>query len=375
MKKLIPLTVLLSAALVGYGLHSANESHGATQQQPAAPRQPNILSFPANAPQLAYLHIAPVAIGQLPAIEPLQGRITYDEDATSRITAPIAGRVTKIWAQLGEHVKAGQPLLNLDAPEFAQASADVRHAEADLHLKQAAFSRAKTLMDGGVLAAKDYEASSGDLQQASIELDRAHARLRNLGTAGGDGFTLCTRVSGVVTERRVNPGSEVQPTDTSNALFVVTDLAKLWVGIELPEKDLGKVQVGQHLQVESDAYPGEVFDAVASLIGSVVDPSTRRVVVRAQVDNHEGKLKPEMYVRATPLGSDIKLPHVPNDALVTEGVNSFLFVEKSPGVLEKRRITLAYRGHEESYVDSGLTAGDRVVVSGALLLNAELTGN
>lgn len=375
MKKLILLTALLSAALIGYGLHSPSESHVAIPQQAVALSQPNVLSFPPNAPQLAYLRISPVEIGQLPSIEPLQGRITYDEDATSRITAPIAGRVTKILANLGDHVKAGQALLNLDAPEFAQASADVRHAEADLGLKQAAFSRAKTLLDGGVLALKDYESSNSDLQQASIELDRARARLGNLGISGGDGFTLRTRVSGVVTERHVNPGSEVQPTDTNNALFVVTDLAKLWVSIELPEKDLGKVQAGQHLQVESDAYPGEVFDAVASLIGSVVDPGTRRVVVRAQIDNREGKLKPEMYVRATPIGSETKLPHVPNNALITEGVNSFLFVEKSPGILEKRRITLVYRGHEQSYVDSGLSAGDRVVVSGALLLNAELTGN
>jgi cobalt-zinc-cadmium efflux system membrane fusion protein len=82
-----------------------------------------------------------------------------------------------------------------------------------------------------------------------------------------------------------------------------------------------------------------------------------------------------MYVRATPLGSEAVMPHVPNEALVTEGVQSFLFVEKSPGVLEKRRVTLGYCGHEESYVLAGINLGNRIVLSGALLLNAELSGN
>lgn len=376
MKKLIPLILLASVLLIAwYGLQRRDEAPAsATKPSLAAPKEPNILRYPADAPQLSYLRIAPVEVGQVPAVEPLQGHVTYDEDVTSRITAPVAGRVTRIYAQVGDRVKTDQALLMLDAPDFAQASADARHAEADVHLKQSAFERAKTLFDGGVLAGKDFEAAKGDMQQADIEFDRARARLKNLGPGSADGFILRTRVGGIIMDRQVNPGSEVRPDGTAT-LFVVSDPTQLWVNVEVPEKDLGKIHAGQRLRVEADAYPSQSFDAVALLIGKVIDPATRRVVVRCQVENREEKLKPEMYVRATPLGGETVLPHVPNDALLTEGIQSFLFVEKSTGVLEKRRVTLGYHGHEESYIVSGLNADERIVVSGALLLNAELSGN
>lgn len=375
MKKLIiPMLVIGTLLTAWYGLHDKHGKPDTAKPQAEKTKEPNILRYPPDAPQLSYIRIAPAEASQVPSLEPLQGHVTYDEDVTSRITAPIAGRVTQIKAQVNDHVTAGQALLTLDAPDFAQASADARRAEADLHLKQSALERAKTLFDGGVLAGKDLDLARTDMQQAKIEFDRARARLVNLGPGSDGGFVLRTRIAGTVMDRQVNPGSEVRP-DAAGSLFIVSDPSRLWVNVEVPEKDLGKIHDKQHLRVESDAYPNESFDAEVLLIGKVLDPNTRRVVVRCRVDNRAEKLKPEMYVRATPLGGEGTLPHVPNDALLTEGVQSFLFVEKSPGVLEKRRVTLGYRGHEESYVASGLSAGERVVLSGALLLNTELSGN
>lgn len=375
MRKIVAILIVAAIGAAGwYGLNSTKEKPVAKSVEAKPVREPNVLHFAADAPQLAYLKIEPVVASQVPLLEALQGRVAYNEDATSRITAPINGRVTKIHAQLGDHVKAGQSLLTLDAPDYAQANAEAHRAVADLRLKKAAFERAKMLFEGEVLARKDMEAVSGDLEQSSIEVERTRARLNNLGTVGNEGFVLRSRVGGVVTERQVNPGSEVR-SDAPGALFVVSDPAHLWVNVEVPEKDLGKIHVGQSLRVESEAYSGESFTAKVLLIGKVLDPATRRVTVRCSVDNREEKLKPEMFVRATLLGGETSLPHVPNTALVTEGVQNYLFVERTPGVLEKRRVNLFYRGHEESYIDSGLSVGERVVAAGALLLNAELAGN
>ena len=124
-----------------------------------------------------------------------------------------------------------------------------------------------------------------------------------------------------------------------------------------------------------DAYPGERFPAKILAIGDVVDPATRRVVVRCQLSNDKRLLKPEMYARITPSAEGAPLPRVPNPALVTEGLHTYLFVETGPGVLEKRRVVLAFRGQEASYVKEGLAVAERVVTAGALLLNAELAGN
>ncbi len=372
MKKVMMITVVAALAVAGwYGF--SGETKVATKPKVSSVREPNILRFAPDAPQLTYLNIQPVEMGQVPLLEALQGRVGYNEDMTSRITAPINGRVIKIQAELGDRVNIGQPLLTLDAPDYAQASADAHHAQADLQLKKQAFERSKLLFDGGVLPRKELEAASADLEQSRIEVERTRARLNNLGPGSSDGFVLRSRVSGIVTERQVNPGSEVRP-DSPNPLFVVSDPGHLWVNLDVPEKDIGKVHPGQSVRVESDAYPGETFDARVALIGKVLDPLSRRVTVRCDVTNKDEKLKPEMFVRATPTGGEASLPHVPNGALVTEGVQSFLFVEKARGVLEKRQVTLAYRGHEESYVAAGLKVGERVAVSGALLLNAELSG-
>jgi cobalt-zinc-cadmium efflux system membrane fusion protein len=173
----------------------------------------------------------------------------------------------------------------------------------------------------------------------------------------------------------VNLGSEVRP-DAANSLFVITDSKKLWALIDLPELYLDKVKVGQPVSVEVDAYPGEVFKGKIAVIAEVLDPVTRRIQVRAELDNSSHRLKPEMFARATPVAdSRHNIPRIPNTALFSQGLHSFVFVELSPGVLQRRQVELSLQSHEFSYVKEGLHAGERLVTTGALLLNSELAGN
>ena len=381
MMRLKPKYVILLVAVAGVSaipLYHRLTSHPIEAKAGAgAPAQfsNRTLRFPPGAPQLAYLHIEPVAAAPVPLLEPLHGRIAYDDDVTARISAPVAGRVVRIGVQAGDQVRQGQPLLWLDSPDYAQALADLRKAQADTRQKGLAYERGKLLFEGEVLARKDLEAAESDLRQSEAETERARARFRNLSPdEKSGGFALRAPLGGIVTERQANPGSEVRP-DAPNPLFVISDPARLWAIAELPEKDLGKVRAGQDLAVEVDAYPGRRFAAKALALGDVLDPATRRVLVRCRIDNRERLLKPEMYARLTPLADGPALPRVPNAALVTEGLHSHVFVETGPGVIEKRRVTTTFRGHETSFISAGLRPGERVVTAGALLLNAELTGN
>lgn len=344
----------------------------------ARPATAQVLRFAPGAPQLNYLRIQAVAEVPEPATDPLNGRIAYDENRTSRVSSPVAGRVVKLEAQPGDSVKAGQALLWLDAPDLGSAVADLRKAEADLHLKQLAFQRARSLFEGEVLARKELEASEADMKQSRAEADRARARLKNLAPGGnlsGDNrYALRAPFAGIVAERQVNPGVEVRP-DNPNPLFVITDPAHLWAVIDLPERDLAKVRAGQPISLEVDAYPGRRFSGRVASIGAILDPATRRVQVRCTLDNPDRLLKPEMYARVTPLSGAARMAlQVPNTALITEGLYSFVFVETSAGVLEKRRVTLAAQGRDSAVASAGLKAGERVVTTGALLLNSELAG-
>jgi membrane fusion protein, heavy metal efflux system len=124
-----------------------------------------------------------------------------------------------------------------------------------------------------------------------------------------------------------------------------------------------------------DAYPDERFPARVVTVGEVLDAATRRIQVRCVMDNPKRLLKPEMYARVTLLAdTQTKLPRIHNSSLITEGLYSFLFVEKEPGVFEKRQVTLGLQGRSVSYVKQGLKEGERVVSVGALLLNSELAG-
>ncbi len=328
------------------------------------------LRFAEGAPQLAYLRIEATAAYPVPLLEALNGRLTYDDNVTARVFSPVAGRILSLPVQAGDSVRAGQPLLTLDVPDYA----DLRKAESDRATKRAAFERAKVLFENEVVARKDFEAAENDLRAANAEVERSQARLRSLTPlAGQAGFALRAPLAGVVTERQASPAMEVRP-DQSNPLFVVSDPKHLWAIAELPEKDLAKLRVGQTVSIEVDAYPERRFAGRVLAIGDVLDAQSRRVPVRCEVRNDERLLKPEMFARITPESEGEKLPRVPNTALVTEGLHVYVFVEKAPGLIGKREVRLSFRGHAASFVGSGLRAGERVVTTGALLLNAELGG-
>jgi cobalt-zinc-cadmium efflux system membrane fusion protein len=335
------------------------------------------LHFDANAPQLSFIKILPVEAYPEPLVEPLNARIAYDDNRTARVFSPVAGRVVKILTDVGRYVEKGEGILLLDAPDYAQAVADNRKAEADKIRKQEALDRARLLYEAKGIARKDLELVEADSIQAEAEAKRARARLANLGAesdAASGQYVLRAPHAGMISERQVSAGSEVRP-DAANPLFVITEPEHVWVEVDLPEQQMGKIKVGQSVQIQVDAYPDDEFSGKITVIEGALDPVTRRMQVRGEIDNPELKLKPEMYARVSPLGdAHDSLPRIPNTAIVTQGLYSYVFIEHSPGVLQRRKVVLGLQGHEESYVKSGLQIGERVVTVGALLLNAELAG-
>jgi len=333
--------------------------------------------LPEDSPQEANLRIETVTEMVAPTAEPFNGKISFDENFTSRISSPILGRATKLHAQIGDTVKAGQALVSIDSPDLGGAIADYRKAMADLELKRKALERSQMLLDGGVIAHKDFESSEADMAQSQAEATRTKGRLKNLNidsnsAAGAETFTLKAPMAGVIVDRQINVGNEVRP-DANTPLFIITNPSHLWATIDLPERDLSKISLGQPISIQVDAYQNESFTGRIQSIGTMVDPVTRRIQVRCSVDS-KNKLKPEMYARITPLNNrNQKAIRIPNSALITEGLYSYVFVETSPGHLKKRRVTLDVQEREYATVKAGLAAGEKLVVSGAILLNSELS--
>lgn len=373
-----PLTLLASTksrialvllTLLSGQAYAADKAVGNAQNQAA-----NEIVLTAGSPQLASLRVEPVKEIPVPVTEPLNGKIVFDENRTARIFSPVAGRALSIKAEVGDAVKVGQTLLLMDSPDVGGAVADVRKSQADLQLKQQALERSRMLVDHGVLAKKEVEVAQADWASSRAESERANARLKNLGvsTAANDNYAVRSPIAGMVVDRKINPGSEVRP-DAADPLFIVTDPNYLWASIDLPERDLSRISQGQKLSIQVDAYPDEVFSGEVKTIGVMVDSTTRRIPVRCMVES-KGKLKPEMYARITPLdSSQHRVIRLPNSALITEGLYSYVFVEERPLHFKKRKVTLDLQRREYATVKEGLKLGERVVVGGAILLNSDLS--
>lgn len=371
------LSVLVITAIAGGTVIVANQvaasQEAKTETRPREKRPTGIVSFPAGAPQLSSLRVAAVSEAPMPIAAPVNGRIAYDENVTARVSSPIPGRVTALHAEVGDNVARNAVLLDIDSPDLASAEADWQKSEADTVRKKMAFERAKNLFENEVIARKDYESAEADYRQAVAETKRAHLRMKNLNASGNENgkFGLKAPITGVIADKQVNPGLEVRP-DLPNPLFVITDISRLWVIADVPERSVAGIKPGQAVRIETDAYPNEHFTARVDRVGLALDPNTRRVQVRCSIQNAEKKLKPEMFARVFFLADgERKGVQVPNTGLIADGIYNYLFVEKQPGVFEKRRVNVALKGSESSFIDDGIAGGERVVTEGALLLNSE----
>lgn len=367
-KQSLCLTALIGGALLLSGCDAQPE-----KAAPAVVKTPGVISFPADSPDLDALEIVAAEPGPLPVSADLNARIAVDEDVTGRVGAPVAGRVTAVLADIGAPVGTGQALARIDAPDLAQARADVLEAEATADLKRRAADRAQSLYSGDALAKRDLEAATAEARSAAAELTRARLRLGNLGGGSGISLALTSPIKGYVLDRQVEPGQQL--TAGQSPLFTVTDPKQLWLLLDVPETAIARTEVGGDVAFEVNAYPGRRFTGKISRIGLAVDPSTRRIQVRADVANPDLALKPEMFARATLVTDDGQTAiKVPNAALFEHGLRSFVFRVEAPGRFRRVPVTVGVRDENISWVTSGLKPGDRVVGEGALLLNAQLTG-
>ena len=379
--KLLGLSLVILAAVILAGwFFLGSRKNGPPPPATAAPADPQAVNagaikFEAGAPQLALVRTQSIPVSPVPMADELSARIAYDDDVTARISPSFSGRIVELKAAPGDRVKAGQVLAVIDSPDFGLAQADLNKARADEKRKALAVKRAKDLVPGEAISTRDWEAVQADFTQAQAETARAEQRLKNLNPHDlqikGQRVILASPIDGVVTERNATPALEVSP-GMAAPLFVVTDSKRLWLQIDLPEALLGRVKLGSDVAIATDAFPDDRFRAKIIQLGQVINPNTRRANVLARIDNADGKLLPEMFVRASVLQQTGEGVKVPNEALVIRGIYTYVFVETNPGEFTLRQVKLVKRGIDFSYVGEGLKGDERVVTKGSLLLDAEL---
>lgn len=309
---------------------------------------------------------------RLVAVVPAQ--IVPDEDHMVRVIPPISGRIRSVDVSLGMHVEAGQPLAHIASGDLAQATSDVAKAEAQLAQATANLRRTRDLYEHNVTAAKDVEQARTDEAQARAEAERARARARMLGAGGpavaGD-FVLRAPMSGDVIDRAANPGAEVR-SDAATPLFTISSLDALWVTANVYQRELAVVRRGSRLVFETDAVPGKQFEARVVTVSGALDPQTHTATLRATLPNPGHVLRVLETGTAKLYASDATPALVvPTRALVTHGSSTVVFVEVGRGRFMRRVVTVGDDDGDAATITSGLTAGERIVTNGSLLLESE----
>ncbi len=299
--------------------------------------------------------------------------IQANQDRLAHVAPRVPGRIVKVFANLGDRVKAGQPLLLLDSIELGEARSAWQQAVSEAALARAGFERAQRLQADNIIPEKDYLRARAEYEKAQAALRAASGKLTMLGVAadkaGGSVFPLTAPFAGTVIEKHAILG-ELRETDES--AFTIADLSTLWIEADLFEKDLAKVTPGAQASVTVSAYPGEVFKGKLTYVSSVMDKESRTVKARVEVPNSDGRLKPEMFATAAiQTGSNTKALLLPEDAvLLVQGLPTVFVAEKDG--FEPRPVEVGERAQGRVAIKSGVVAGEAVVVSGAYALKARL---
>ncbi len=379
------ISLIAAAALAVLAARCSSNAEGDGRKAPTVAAPAGRITIPPDSPQLAQITVVTVGTARLPENEVVApGRIEIDPNRLSRIVLPVAGRIDSVDVRLGDRVIAGRTLFVIDSPdadaalsENRQSQAAVNQARSALVKAQADRSRAGELYDHKALAKKDVLAADNDVAQAQAALDQAQASLehsrRKLEILGLSEGTTGQRVPvkaprpGKILELAVTTGE--YRNDTTTPVMTIADLDTVWVTSAVPEKEIRLIEVGESLEVELVAYPGEVFTARVKRIADTLDPKTRTVQVRAELANPGGRFRPEMFGRIRHSHALRPVPVVPSRALLRRGRETVVYVERGRGTFEPVPVIIAPAIGDQVPVLSGIRAGDRIVVGGVMLLS------
>jgi membrane fusion protein, heavy metal efflux system len=392
--------IILVVVIVVFGtlLVVPKAEHGAqaTTIDLAAHNKQSDARFYPTAAQWATLTLRPVELHTFHAELQTEGKIAVDEDRSTPIFSPYAGRVTKLLVAPGDKVDRGQALFVLEAADSVQAESDfiaavtsVNKARSQLNLAETVERRLHNLYSDNAMPLKDWQQAQVDLTSAQNDLRTAqtnysamHNRLRILGKTDQeiDKFqktgvispdsTIFAPLSGTIVQRKVGPGQYIG-NGSSDPAFVIGDLSTVWLVAFVRESDAPKVKVGQPIRFSVLAYPDRTFETRINYVATAIDPTSRRRVVRATIDNAQGLFNPEMFANVTIFTDDGTGAQaaIPREAIIYEGDTARVWVAANDKGLELRQVRLGLSDGPLVQVLHGLRAGDKVITRGSLFID------
>lgn len=366
--------------------HEAEE-HGAHGAGEHGEHEEGSIQLSPEAASRIEIRVAPVEERALSGVLSTTGRVDFNEDRLAHVSPRVPGRVHRVQVTLGDDVKAGQTLAVIDSIELGRAKSSFLRAKVQLDLARQTLEREEGLLEDRITSEQSVLEARAATERARAAYQAARQELRLLGlserqigrTSANDPsaalFSLPAPIAGTVVEKHVSLGEVVSP---DRNLFTVADLSRVWIWIDVYERDLAHVHLEDDVAVRVDAFPERTFVGKVAYIRNQVDPDTRTSRARIDVANADGHLRPGMFATVT-----VTDPHgtggedaprtlvVPSGAIQRDGDEQVAFVPSGENHYERRELELGRRTDAYVEVLEGVSAGESVVVEGTFFLKSE----
>jgi cobalt-zinc-cadmium efflux system membrane fusion protein len=310
------------------------------------------------------------------------GSIDFDEEMSVQVFTPYAGRIIGLFASVGDDVKKGQTLFTIDSPDLLTAESTLIAAAGVLQMTTRNLARLKELYTTRAVSQRDFDQGISDQQTAEGNVRAGRDAVRLFGKTNEEIDRIIAErkadptlvvpcpIDGRVTARNAAPGLYVQP-GSAPAPFTVANVDAMWMLANVAENDSPAFQVGQPLQVRIGAFPDRLFDGKITTVGSIVDPNTRRVLVRSEVKNPQHELRAGMFANfVISVGAPVRSPAVALNSVVRPGDGSqTIWVTADRRRFTKRTVEIGQQRDGYRQILQGVQPGELVATDGAIFLS------
>jgi membrane fusion protein, heavy metal efflux system len=335
---------------------------------------PELFTIPQN--QMSHVQVVTVEPVKLPRVLRLTGAVAYNAFNTVPVITQVGGPVSRILVVPGERVKKGQSLLEVSSPDYSLLYAAYLKARDTYRVADKNYARAQDLYAHHAIAERDLLQAESDRIQAQADLNAALLGLKILGISKPEDLEkapssaeipLLAPIGGEIVERDVSPGQLLQAGATQ--AFIISNMSSVWVLANVYQNDLSAVHVSDQVAVQTDSYPDK-FQGKISFISPALDPTTRTLQARIEVENPGEKLKNNMYVTATVnAGVEQNAIAVPDSSVLRDDENQpFVYVASGTNQFGRRAVEIGQSEAGRTQILKGLSPGDKVVGDGSLFL-------
>jgi membrane fusion protein, heavy metal efflux system len=370
----ISLTFAVVSVLAGCNSdHNAGDMTSYSSQASKS-ATPQLFTIPQD--QVSHVQVVTIQGAKLTRTLRLTGAVAYNAFKTTPVITQVGGPVSRILVVPGDHVREGQPMLEVSSPDYSQILDTYLKAHETFRVTDKNYDRAKDLYEHKAIAERDLLQAESDRNEAQADLNASEQAMKILGIKNPEDLAkapssaqipVIAPMNGEVVERLVAPGQVMQAGQTQ--AFTISDMSTVWVLANLYQGDLAFVKIGDDVVVQTDAYP-ESFHGKISYVSAALDPNTRTLQARIVVDNPGEKLKRDMYCTVTVTAGTIQNAiSVPDAAVLRDDENQpFVYLAAGLNQFGRRAVEIGESQNGQTQILKGLSAGDRVVGDGSLFL-------